>query len=122
MVTVAGEPGSTALMTAPDVVPGYLPLVPEGVEFRNEVAARVVFDVLRYRPGRLAKHVQCPLHVTICDDDSVAPAATTARLVSRAPRAELVHRPVGHFDIYTGTAFEQVVGDQIGFLRRVVGS
>ena len=122
MVTVAGEPGSTALMTAPDVVPGYLPLVPEGVEFRNEVAARVVFDVLRYRPGRRARDVRCPLHVTICDEDSVAPAATTTRLVSRAPHAELVHRPVGHFDIYTGTAFEQVVGDQIGFLRRVVGS
>jgi hypothetical protein len=41
-------------MTAPDVVPGYLPLVPQGVELRNEVAARVVFDVLRYRPGHRA--------------------------------------------------------------------
>lgn len=122
MVVLAGEPGSAALMTAPDVVPGYLSLVPEGVEFHNEVAARAVFDVLRYRPGRRAKDVRCPLHVTICDHDSVAPAATTTRLVSRAPRAELVHRPVGHFDIYTGSEFEQVVGDQIGFLRRVVGS
>lgn len=122
MVPVAGDPGTTALMTAPDVVPGYLPLVPEGAPFRNEVAARVVFDVLRYRPGRRAKDVRCPLHVTVCDDDSVAPAGTTTGLVSRAPHAEIVHRPVGHFDIYEGSEFEQVVGDQIGFLRRVVGS
>jgi hypothetical protein len=122
MVPLAGEPGTTALMTAPDVVPGYLPLVPDGVPFNNEVAARVVFDILRYRPGRRAEDVRCPLHVTVCDDDSVAPADTTTRLVSRAPHAEVVHRPVGHFDIYEGSQFEQVVGDQIGFLRRVVGS
>ena len=121
MVPLAGEPGDTALMSAPDVVPGYLPLVPEGAPFRNEVAARVVFDVLRYRPGRLASRITCPLHVTVCDDDSVAPARTTTRLVSRAPRGEIVHRPVGHFDIYDGPEFEQVVGDQIGFLRRTVG-
>ena len=121
MVPTVGEPGDTAMMTAPDVVPGYMSLVPEGAPFRNEVAARVVFDVLRYSPGRRAKHVSCPLHVTVCDDDSVAPAGTTTRLVSKAARAEIVHRPVGHFDIYTGSEFEQVVGDQIAFLRRTVG-
>lgn len=111
-------PGVTALMTAPDVVPGYLSLVPAGYEFRNEVAARVAFDVLRHRPGRRAADVTCPLHVTVCDRDTVAPARTTSRLVNKAPRAEVVHRPVGHFDIYRGEEFEGVVADQVGFLHR----
>lgn len=117
-VTVADEPGTTALMTAPDVVPGYLSLVPDGMEFRNEVAARGAFDILRYRPGAKAPHVRCPLHVTICDKDTVAPARTSSRLVNKAPRAEVVHRPVGHFDIYTGEELDAVVADQVGFLRR----
>jgi dienelactone hydrolase len=120
MVGLADVPGSTALMTAPDVVPGYLSLVPDGVAFRNEAAARVAFDILRYRPGAKAAQVACPLHVTVCGKDTVAPARTTTRLVNKAPRAEVVHRPVGHFDIYTGEEFESVVADQVGFLRRHV--
>jgi dienelactone hydrolase len=120
MVGLADEPGSTALMTAPDVVPGYLSLVPDGMDFHNEVAARVAFDVLRHRPGAKAAHVTCPLHVTVCDRDTVAPARTTTRLVNKAPRAEVVHRPVGHFDIYQGEEFEGVVADQLSFLQRHV--
>jgi dienelactone hydrolase len=119
MVPLAGEPGTTALMSAPDVVPGFLGLVPEGVAFRNEVAARVAFDILRYRPGGMAAKVACPLHVTVCDQDSVAPARATTRRVNRAPRAEVVHHPVGHFAVYF-EEFEQVVADQLGFLGRHV--
>ncbi|GAB2725884.1 alpha/beta hydrolase [Nocardioides pakistanensis] len=119
-VPLAGDPGTTALMTAPDARPGYLALVPEGVAFRNEAAARVAFDILRYRPGARARKVRCPLHVTITDKDTVAPARTTSRLVNKAPRAEVVHRPVGHFDIYDGEEFESVVADQIAFLHRHV--
>jgi dienelactone hydrolase len=119
-VPLAGDPGTTALMTAEDVVPGYLGLVPDGVPFRNEVAARVAFDVLRSRPGARAADVACPLHVTVCDRDSVAPARAATRLLAKAPNAEVVHRPVGHFGIYTGPEFEAVVSDQLEFLRRHV--
>lgn len=118
LVGLAGDPGATALMTAPDVVPGYLGLVPEGMVFRNEVAARVAFDILRYRPGARAARVDCPLHVTVCDEDSVAPARTTLRHVRKAPRGEVLRRPVGHFDIYRGAELERVVEAQLEFLRR----
>lgn len=120
MVALADEPDTTALMTAPDVVPGFLALVPDGVVFRNEVAARVAFDILRYRPGRRAAHVSCPILVAVCDQDTVAPARTTTRHVSKAPRGEVVHYPIGHFDIYTGDDFERAVADQISFLHRHV--
>src|ERR1700722_6741317 len=54
MVQTAGLPGEVALMTAPDAYPGFLGLVPDGVELRNEVAARFGLKLLPYRPGRLA--------------------------------------------------------------------
>lgn len=120
MVPVYGEPGSVALMTAPDVAPGMRMLVPEGSSFRNEVAARAGFDILRYRPGAKAAKVGCPLHVTVCDRDSVAPARATTRQVNKAPHAEVVHRPVGHFALWQGAEFESVVADQLGFLNRHV--
>lgn len=120
MVPLAGDPGTTALMTAEDVVPGYLALLPDGVTFRNEVAARVAFDIIRSRPGAKAAEVSCPLHVTVCENDSVAPARTTSRLLSKAPHVEMHHLPVGHFDIYTGEDFERVVADQLAFIERHV--
>ena len=58
MVPTAGPPGSAALMTAPDAVPGYLGLVDDEARaagFDNQVAARVALHIVRYRPGRKAK-------------------------------------------------------------------
>lgn len=120
MVALAGNPGETALMTAPDVVPGYLGIVPEGAPFRNEVAARVAFDILAARPGARASRVTCPLLVQVCDEDTVAPAARTAKLAAKAPLGEVSRQPCGHFDIYEGADFERVVDEQVAFLERHV--
>ena len=118
LVPSAGEPGSTAMMTAPDVVPGYLGLVPEGFAFRNEVAARIALHVLFYRPGRSAAKLQCPVLFCVCDTDSVAPAASTLRHAAKAPQSEIKRYPEGHFDIYKGEPFECVTADQLKFLQR----
>ena len=40
------------------------------------------------------------------------------RAASAAPRAEVKHYPVGHFDIYFDSAFEAAVADQCEFLTR----
>ena len=118
LVPSAGEPGSTAMMTAPDVVPGYLGLVPEGFAFRNEVAARIALHVLFYRPGRSAAKLQCPVLFCVCDTDSVAPAASTLSHAAKAPQSEIKRYPEGHFDIYKGEPFECVTADQLEFLQR----
>ena len=120
LVPLAGNPGETALMTAPDVVPGYLGIVPEGAPFRNEVAARVAFDILAARPGAQAARVTCPLLVQVCEDDTVAPASRTARLAAKAPLGEVSRHACGHFDIYDGPDFERVVDEQVAFLKRHV--
>ncbi|WP_293003976.1 alpha/beta fold hydrolase [Mycobacterium sp.] len=120
MVKTAGLPGEVALMTAPDAYPGFLKLVPDGVELRNEVAARIGVKLLAYRPGRLAAKVPCPILFCICESDTVAPSGPTRRYAATAPHGEIKLYPEGHFDIYVGDAFERVVADQLEFLQRVL--
>jgi len=118
LMPVVGPPGSTAVMTAPDALPAMQAMVPDGVPWRNEVAARVALDVLTYRPGRAAARVQCPILFCICQADTVTPADTTLRYANTAPRGEVKLYPEGHFDIYLGDTFERVLSDQIEFLHR----
>ena len=116
MIPTAGMPGEVALMTAPDAYPGYLRLVPDGVELRNEVAARIGLKVLVYRPGVEAEKVTCPILFCVCQTDSVAPARATLRHAAKARRGEVKTYPEGHFAIYVDDAFERVIADQIAFL------
>jgi dienelactone hydrolase len=120
MVPTAGNPGEVALMNAPDAYPGYLKLVPDGTELRNEVAARIGVTILPYRPGRLAAKVPCPILFCVCESDSVAPSGPTRRYAATAPRGEVKLYPEGHFEIYVGDAFERVIADQLEFLGRVL--
>ncbi|KZS58982.1 alpha/beta hydrolase [Mycobacterium ostraviense] len=116
LVPTVGKPGEVAVMTAPDAYDGYLELVPEGVELRNEIAARIALRVLTYRPGRLAAKVRCPILFCVCETDSVAPAGATLRYAAQAPCGEVKVYPEGHFAIYVNDAFERAVADQIAFL------
>lgn len=120
MVATAGAPGDKALMTAPDVMDGYLGLVPERTTFVNRVAARVVFGILTSRPGRSARRLTMPALFCLCRTDSVAPFEASRRHVSKAPRGVVKEYDAGHFDIYVGDDFERVVADQLAFLTQTV--
>jgi uncharacterized protein len=116
LVATAGRPGSAALMTAPDAEPGYLALVPGDAPFENRVAARFALDIVRYRPGRRTRGIDCPMLFCVCETDSVAPSGPTLRYARKAPRGEIRRYPDGHFDIYRGEPFERVLHDQLAFL------
>jgi fermentation-respiration switch protein FrsA (DUF1100 family) len=117
-IPLAGAPGTGALMTAPDVVPGYSALVPPGFVHEGTVAGQIGTRIALYSPGRAVKNLKMPVFFAICDKDTVAPAGRTARYAAGAERGEVRHYPVGHFDIYLGEPFEQTIADQIDFLRR----
>lgn len=118
LITLAGAPGEKALMSAPDALPGYLALVPEGGTFSNEVAARVAPTITRHRPGKAAKDVKMPILFCICDHDSVTPPEETLGYAKTAPHGEIKRYDAGHFDLYLGTPFEVIVADQTEFLTR----
>lgn len=121
-VPAYGDPGEVALMTAPDVAPGVRALVASaGIEEPpHDVPARIALEIPRYRPGRRAKDVGCPILFCVCDRDTVAPARATLRHARRAPQAEIHRYDHGHFTIYDGAAFEEVVADQLAFLAAKV--
>jgi len=123
-VKVAGEAHEVALMTSQDSLPGYHALIAASavadVEKRNRVPARIALRIPLHRPGLRARDVRCPILFCVCENDSVAPARPTLRHAAKAPRGEVKVYPDGHFEIYLGQAFEQVVADQIEFLERHV--
>jgi pimeloyl-ACP methyl ester carboxylesterase len=117
LLPIVGPPGSVAALTAPDAEPGYRAIVPP--DFRNELCARILFEVPRYRPFRHADRLPCPILIQICDHDSVAPIQPALGAVRRAgSRAELRRYPIGHFDIYLGADFDRSVADQLDFFDR----
>lgn len=120
-VPIAGEPGSTALMTTDDAWSGVQALIPPGSDVRIDVAARFALRLPFDRPGRYTRRVRCPILFCVCANDSVAPASATLRHAARARRGQVALYDIGHFDIYRGSDFEQAVADQLAFLRRELG-
>lgn len=119
LVDLGGSPGSKALMPVHDSGQ-YINLVPQETTFKKQVAARIGLHIIFYSPGRAAKNVTCPMYVSICSQDTVAPAKKTEQLVKSAKNCECVVYPVGHFDVYVGEPFEKACSDYKDFLRRKV--
>ena len=114
-----GDPGSLAVMTAPDAMAGFARIAGPQTRWRNEVAARIVLDVAGYRPGRRAAQLAMPVLFCVCDEDTTTPPGQTVEAAHRAPRGELRRYPYGHFAIYLDP---QVKSDQVEFLTRTVCS
>ncbi|MBV7545574.1 lysophospholipase [Pseudomonas sp. PDM26] len=123
MVPIAAAPGQPALMNAHDALPGYLALVPKGMVFVNHVAARVLPEIMVYRPGRSASKVKLPILFCVSTTDTVTPPEQTIALVRKAPHGETRLYAAGHFEFYMGDAFEELVKDQTQFLtKHLLGS
>jgi dienelactone hydrolase len=123
MVPIAAAPGQPALMNAHDALPGYLALVPKGMVFINHVAARVLPEIMAYRPGRSASKVKLPILFCVSTTDTVTPPEQTIALVRKAPHGETKLYAAGHFEFYMGEAFEELVKDQTQFLtKHLLGS
>jgi pimeloyl-ACP methyl ester carboxylesterase len=119
-IPVVADPESFALMNTPDSRPGYMALVPEDSAWRNECPARVVMTLLLYRPITSAGKIKCPVLIICAENDSLIPARAVARTGRNIDNCELVNLPVGHFDVYYGDVFEQVVRIEGDFLHRIL--
>lgn len=124
LVDLAGPRRSTALMTAPDALPGYLRLSREaGNAGVDQVAARIGLQLGLDRPGRDAGKITSPTLVIVCEPDTVAPDGATLRHLQRAanPAIEVKQVPYGHFDIYFDEAFDELIAAQVHFLQVHLG-
>jgi fermentation-respiration switch protein FrsA (DUF1100 family) len=121
LVPLGGPPGTVAVLTTPDVADSAAALNPGGryPDWQQAVAARSALRLALWRPGRSASRVRCPLLVLVCDQDRSALAEPAVRAARRAPGAELVRLPGGHYAPFLD-AHEQAVAAQLSFLRRHV--
>lgn len=120
MVTAAARPGELAVLTADEALPGFQSIDPPGSLWRNELAARLMLRVALYRPVTKAKDLVAPLLVSVADKDRTVPPDAAVKMAEAAPRGEVVRYPIGHFEVYTGAAFEVAIADQLSFLKEHV--
>jgi len=121
LIPVFGDPGDIAVFTSPHDKAIIDKLAAQAPEWRNAVAARMLFPLMRYQPRTAASRLAMPLLVCIAEKETAASPALTADMISRAPKAEVRRYPIGHFDAYTGEWLEQIVSDQISFLHAHLG-
>lgn len=118
LVPLSGRPGTVAVLTTPDVRDADRALEADRhPDWRQVVAARSVLRLTAYRPGRYAGRVRCPLLVVVCDEDRSALAEPAAKAARRAPRAELVRLPGGHYAPFLDQ-HERAADAELSFLHR----
>jgi len=109
--------GGLAAMATDDAYDGFMAIAP--TDWRNELTARTLLTLGLYRPGRKINRIRCPVLVQLCDEDSVAPANASERMLRRAhDHVTERHYRIGHFDIYRGAGFRQSSADQLDFFTR----
>jgi uncharacterized protein len=118
LVPVVGEAGTTAMFTDPKARQALAAKGTEGTQWRNEFAPRIVFSLARYTPAAVIDRVAMPLLVCLGDQDQDIPVDWAQAVVARAPKGQVRRYPGSHFELYYGPLYEQVVADQIGFLKR----
>lgn len=93
MVPMVGAPGAVAVFTGAGDDAAVRELTASAPSWRNEMAARSLFSLIRYRPGERAGRVGMPLLVCVAEEDTAASEALAVRAARRAPRGELRRRP-----------------------------
>ncbi len=119
MPAVAG-PGELAVMSSQEAqhtIDGMT-----SPTWRNSVAPRALFAMMRYKPGDHAPRVTAPpMLVCVGERDRETLADTASELAHRAPHGgELLTYPWAHFDFYREDRRQRVIGDQIAFADRVL--
>lgn len=121
-IGAVGHPGTLAVMTSADAMEAGLTLSSPRSSWENRVAARIILQILNYRPGLEAGQIRCPVLYQLADKDVVTPPQPVLDAARRAALATVIHYAIEHFEIYQGEPFERSVADQLEFLSNALGS
>jgi fermentation-respiration switch protein FrsA (DUF1100 family) len=117
VIPLVGRPGTIAVMPIAEAWDALQVLAPDG--FINRACARILIRMDKYRPVTQASKVRCPVLLQISDKDVRDPEHFVEETKRRlGALAEVIHYPIGHFDIYLGDGLEQGVRDQLAFFRK----
>lgn len=120
VIPVTAQPGEHAAMTFPGEADGFAAARGADSPWRNEISPGIFLTVALHRPGRLGRHVACPVWVGIGERDISVHNPAIERFAQRAPRAELHHYDVDHFEPFYGPDPERISADQADWLRRAI--
>lgn len=116
-IPIAGKPGTVAVLAFSEAFEAFNIFATDS--FINEVCARILIRLDKYRPIKKAKKVSCPVLLQICDKDEPVPVSSIEDAAKdMGIYSEVKHYPIGHFDIYFGSNFEISVNDQLDFLKK----
>ncbi len=115
-IQAIGDPDDDAAMTSPGAAAGIASITPADSGWRNRVAARFVFQLANYKPGKQAGNIRCPIHYTIAERDAFISPATIREAAALAPYAEIASYDCGHFGVYVEPLFSEVARDETAFL------
>ena len=87
-----------------------------GGDWRNEVNVALDHPMPAYRPVRRARRIEAPVLVQLGEQDTLAPRRAVEAVARNAPRGELWRYPIDHFGCFWPEHFDEMAGDQIGFL------
>ena len=117
LVPVLGQAGTTAMFTDPQAREALAAKGTQGTLWRNAFAPRMLFSLARYEPAAVINRLAMPVLVCVGDQDQDIPVDYAQAVVAQAPRGVLRRYPGSHFELYYGPLYEQVVADQLQFLR-----
>lgn len=119
-VDAVGEPGTTAVMTTPDAVPGLRKQADasglDETDYPYYVAARITLKIGFYSPLKHAAKVRCPALVQIAEHDAVTPRQVAQKAAARMSQPTVRVYDCGHFDPYVEPHFATTIADQLDFL------
>jgi pimeloyl-ACP methyl ester carboxylesterase len=118
-IAIVGRHDDVAILKTPECYDGYLKIVPENTEWKNEFPARSVFNFLWYRPVKYIPEIKCRGLVVFAENDSLTDAPMVEKAFSKKPDIELQKLQCGHFNIYEGEYFKKAVAEEVRFLKDV---
>lgn len=118
---VIAETGYACLASA-DSYHGYLSIVPPYINRVEQIPARIMFSLARYRPIQFVRKISIPVFLLGAVYDQIVPIELTRLCATNlVPFAQYHEFPIGHFDPFQAEWFNKNIRLQISFLHQHVG-
>lgn len=114
-IHAVGNPGELAVMASVQAQKTIDAMTSK--HWRNEVAPRALFDMMKYKPSDKASMLKMPVMVCIGEYDRETTGDLTVQIIEQTPHVVQKSYPVDHFDFYRPDIREQIIKDQMNFLR-----
>lgn len=116
-IPVTGPPGSLAAMPLAGEGDGFAAVVGDGSPWRNEISPAVFLTVAAHRPWARAARLAMPVWVGEGERDITVSPKGIRKLIDRAPDATLRSYDADHFTVFVPPVRDQIIADQLAFLR-----